>query len=366
MNSSKECLISIVIPIYNREATLRRCVESVLNAGYKNLEVVLVDDGSTDHSWDVICSFSDERIKSIHIANGGISAARNVGIGLSSGEYIHFVDSDDYIEESIYDQCVDVINDCAPDVILFDYIVYFDSAKEHYERRFEAIPNNVLLDRNYIRENLLPVMVNIDDRKELFIDSFVWNKLFKRDIIDQNQILFDVGRRRWEDRLFVVSFLKAANVFYYIATRGYYYVMGHSFFAKSYDKVVFEIVLKGSEDYARIVGDLYATRTDYSNNYYSRVFIDTALQQFSIPSVNEEVLKKDMIQALIDYKAERMFVSFIPKSKNDEQLKTALLEKKYDLFFDLLKDEFIKQQQKKSKSSLWGIVKNKVSHLIRR
>ena len=96
--------ISVIVPVYNVENYLRRCVDSIINQTYKNLEIILVDDGSPDNC-PVICdeyAQKDSRIKVIHKENGGLSSARNCGMDMATGEYIGFVDGDDWIESDMY------------------------------------------------------------------------------------------------------------------------------------------------------------------------------------------------------------------------------------------------------------------------
>ena len=96
--------ISIIVPVYNVEKYLKRCIDSILNQSFTDFELILVDDGSTDNSGEIIDEYAikDERIKVIHKENGGLSSARNVGIEYSKGNYIAFVDSDDYINKNMY------------------------------------------------------------------------------------------------------------------------------------------------------------------------------------------------------------------------------------------------------------------------
>lgn len=109
----KQDLISIIVPVYNVENYIDRCVESIINQSYKNLEIILVDDGSTDSSREKcdIWVARDHRIMVIHKENGGVGNARNIGMGYANGEWIGFVDSDDFIEpemyEVLYRGCVD-------------------------------------------------------------------------------------------------------------------------------------------------------------------------------------------------------------------------------------------------------------------
>ena len=104
-------LISVIVPVYNTEKYLYRCVESICNQTYRNLEIILVDDGSTDGS-GAICdqlSGEDDRIRVIHKENEGASAARNTGLDLAKGEYIGLVDSDDYISTDMYEKLFELL-----------------------------------------------------------------------------------------------------------------------------------------------------------------------------------------------------------------------------------------------------------------
>lgn len=94
-----EKLVSIIVPVYNREAYVEQCINSLINQTYKNIEIIVVDDGSTDRSGEICETFASEdvRVKVVHQENGGVSHARNVGVSHAQGEYISFVDSDDYV-----------------------------------------------------------------------------------------------------------------------------------------------------------------------------------------------------------------------------------------------------------------------------
>lgn len=99
--------ISVIVPVYNVEKYLERCVESIFKQTYKNIEIILVDDGSTDNSGKICDKFlkKDERVKVIHKENGGLSDARNAGLEILSGKYIMFVDSDDWISPAMVEKC---------------------------------------------------------------------------------------------------------------------------------------------------------------------------------------------------------------------------------------------------------------------
>ena len=104
-------MISVIVPIYNVEKYLIKCIESIINQTYKDLEIILVDDGSTDSSGKICDEFAtkDNRIKVIHKKNGGLSSARNIGLDICKGNYISFIDSDDYIELDMYEKMIKII-----------------------------------------------------------------------------------------------------------------------------------------------------------------------------------------------------------------------------------------------------------------
>lgn len=113
-------LVSVIVPVYNVEKYIKKCLNSIINQTYKNLEIILVDDGSPDNCPQICDEYAkkDSRIKVIHKANGGLSDARNAGVAASTGEYIGFVDSDDYIEPNMYERLYELINENNADISL--------------------------------------------------------------------------------------------------------------------------------------------------------------------------------------------------------------------------------------------------------
>ena len=122
----KKDLISVVIPVYNTEKYLKECIDSVINQSYNNLEIILVDDGSTDNSLEICNKYADmdKRIKVIHKNNGGLSDARNVGIENANGKYITFVDSDDFIENDMYELLYNDVCENNAEIAGCDYYLF--------------------------------------------------------------------------------------------------------------------------------------------------------------------------------------------------------------------------------------------------
>lgn len=181
-------LVSVIVPIYNVEKYLARCVDSIINQTYKNLEIILVDDGSTDKSSEIcdLYANSDNRIKVMHLPNGGAGKARNIALNFVHGSYVAFVDSDDYLEDTAYEKLMNVFfDDCDIDIAEFDYCnCYDDNAfleshtrdfKVHYynteeamyehliERNFKQVIWNKIYNRNVIKNIRFPENRSIDD-----------------------------------------------------------------------------------------------------------------------------------------------------------------------------------------------------------
>ena len=147
-------LISIIVPIYNVEVYIRNCVDSILGQSYENIEIILVDDGSPDNCGDICDEYGskDKRIKVIHKKNGGLSSARNAGIDIATGDYLGFIDSDDWIESDMYESLYTALTSHKADIsVCGRYIVegsrittISDSEKAEVFTRSEALSELVL------------------------------------------------------------------------------------------------------------------------------------------------------------------------------------------------------------------------------
>ena len=173
LNTKDNPLVSIVIPVYNTDKYLRRCIKSVINQTYNNLEIIIVDDGSTDKSMEICQEFlvHDKRIKLISKKNEGQAIARNIGIASSNGNYLGFVDSDDYImEDMIESLLLNLIKYDADVSICGFYTDYIIKKKKNYSFPDLQIFNNTELMDKYINTPI--------------INSIIWNKLYKKELWD--------------------------------------------------------------------------------------------------------------------------------------------------------------------------------------
>lgn len=206
--------ISIIVPVYNVEAYLPQCIDSILEQTYKNLEIILVDDGSTDTSLDVCKRYAriDNRIKVISKVNGGQSSARNLGLENSTGDFIGFVDSDDWIEPNMYEVLMETIYNYNADIAacaIFNY-----NYKKDTKVKTGNSGETVLYDSfNSYCDNLF-----IPCKHEIRFE--IWNKLYKRDIL--KGIRFKEGQL-YEEIFFMRHVLERTNKLAFIDTPLYNY-----------------------------------------------------------------------------------------------------------------------------------------------
>lgn len=198
-------MISVIVPAYNAEKTIGCCVKSILAQTYADFELILVDDGSKDATLDVCRSFDDSRIMVLHQENGGVSAARNKGLELAKGEYIAFVDSDDYIESDYLEK---LSRGIGKDLAITGFC--YDSKQESSSLVLS------LSNKEEIGEHI-STLINADQL------CYPWGRLFKRFVIETFHIRFDESMRFAEDNVFNWEYLCHAESLYVDTTHKVYY-----------------------------------------------------------------------------------------------------------------------------------------------
>ena len=184
-------VISVIIPIYNVEKFLCRCLDSVINQTYGNLEIILIDDGSTDGGGKICDEYAlkDSRISVVHQDNKGVSAARNLGLGMSNGHYVAFIDGDDWIERDMFSFLIGLLDRNKADMAACGYYVNNDADPD----LDPELKPQILKPEAAIRMSL--------ELKEFCFDSGVFNKIFKSDIFNKNNIGFNEAITIGEDML---------------------------------------------------------------------------------------------------------------------------------------------------------------------
>lgn len=189
--------VSIIVPIYNVEKYLKKCVSSLIHQTYSQLEIILVNDGSPDNS-PILCdefAKEDKRVKVIHKENGGLSDARNAGLELASGDYTLFLDSDDYLELDAIEKLIHTIESTKSDVVIFGYYTDFLDNDEALYKTREVKGLSLALDETNF--NQIPITPNV-----IGLLGYAWNKLYLTRIIKDNNMLFEKGISLVEDVLF--------------------------------------------------------------------------------------------------------------------------------------------------------------------
>ncbi|HGH1676146.1 glycosyltransferase [Clostridium perfringens] len=224
--------VSVIVPIYNSEEYLDECLNSIIKQSLKEIEIILINDGSKDNSLNICRKFKnkDDRIILLNQENSGVSVSRNNGIRISKGEYIIFVDSDDYLEEKMVEKLYNEIQNNKCDLVQCNNYLKYNSKniKSSYNFKDKKI---------YGKNEFLKVFVedNILDGK---VGMFLWNKIFSSNIIKENNINFE--NIILEDYLFIMEYSRFVNKFEYINETLYNYRILENSLSKTFNKSIFK------------------------------------------------------------------------------------------------------------------------------
>lgn len=201
-------LVSVVIPAYNVEKYLEKCVCSLLKQTYKNYEIIIIDDGSTDKTFEVskMLELRNSKVKAFHQENQGVSVARNQGMQYASGNYYLFVDADDYVSQKYVEALIYCVNKA--DMAMVGYTSKTNELEENLDDDVciicaKSMRNQILCGVAY--------------------DGYLWNKIFRSDIVKQNGMKFEKNVTVWEDMFFVLEYLKCSKKVHIIKNKLYYY-----------------------------------------------------------------------------------------------------------------------------------------------
>ncbi len=227
-----DILVSVVIPVYNVEKYLDRCVESIINQTYSNLEIILVDDGSADNSSDMCEQWAkkDSRVKVIHKENAGAGLARNTGIENATGKYIFFVDSDDYMDVTTVEKCISKALNSGADIVMFGRCdVFKDGTK-----KIKPVNSKELdFEKEAVLNDILPGLFTYDRG----FGISVWGKMFNLDVIKSNKIQFESERKIIsEDAYFLLALFNRISKITVLPENLYFYYKNENSFSRKYKK----------------------------------------------------------------------------------------------------------------------------------
>lgn len=229
--------VSVIIPVYNVEDKIERCIKSLLQQSFKEFEMIFIDDGSTDKSGEICEAYAkcDDRITVIHKVNEGVSIARNIGIQRAVGSYLTFVDSDDYVEKDY----LKVLYEAMLENLELSICGVYFCRENCYEKTQQKNIENYCLELNKQNEKKIAEM--IQDRRF----NYVYGKMYSKAIIDQNRIRFDKKITLGEDTIFVMNYLKYIKKCEVIGAAYYNYIkyangtLTHTFYEDIYQRYTY-------------------------------------------------------------------------------------------------------------------------------
>lgn len=283
--------ISIIVPVYNVESYLCQCLDSIINQTERDLEIILIDDGSTDRSGEIADAYAekDTRITVVHKENTGLSSARNTGIGLAAGEYLLFLDSDDWLDLDTVNTLKSIVNDYAYDTIMFSW------------------------------DNIDPLNNFVSQREPLFLDGFVftdqvkediykrflagsalnnvWQRIYRRELIQQNNLFFDEELKHTEDLIFSFDFFTHAERGIYIDKPLYKYRLNPAGLTKTFNPIQFDYIKRAN----RLLSDRLAAvnmNDAMHRQMLATRFIHVCLRNFQLPF---KALNKTSKREILDF-----------------------------------------------------------------
>lgn len=300
-------MISVIIPVYNAEKYIKKCVESVMKQTYYDIEIILVNDGSTDGSENICKEMlqKDKRIRIFHQENLGVSVARNRGIEESQGEYLIFADSDDYLKENMIEVLYRNIQMQNADYVICDYITVRENQFIESEK--------IVPYKNYNGAEIKEVIANMIGGGKLF--SSVWRGLYKTDVIKDNCIQFKEMKFA-EDMIFNLEYLFNCNRVSVIKDKLYYYVE-NSTSALNRTKTNIREMQKIPIELHKLLGQ-YDKVKEYNKEYCQEIilmierifYIDFNIKKFIS---NIKILRNDGTYSEIPKKSKFVLKCFIEK-----------------------------------------------------
>lgn len=229
-------LVSIIIPVYNVEKYLKKCLDSLCGQTLKEIEILLIDDGSTDGSGAILDAYAgrDKRVRVLHKKNAGVAAARNDGIRLAEGEWIAFVDSDDWLEPDMYEKAYQAVKNTDVDILYFDAVKNFAKRTEswsHFDREFVTDEKDVLdaMQRGVLYFPMTPYPTKVPI-------AAPWDKLFRASLIKEHALCYIEELKTLDDMVFNVYALEYAKKIKYIKEPLYHYRMVEGSITNAYKK----------------------------------------------------------------------------------------------------------------------------------
>ena len=291
-------MISVVVPIYKVEEYLRQCVESILNQTYKDLEIILVDDGSPDNCPSICDEYAlkDARVKVIHKENGGLIAARKTGVMASTGEYVTFVDGDDYISKYMYEEVAKAIESYSPDMVMTEFFWSYERKDIPSERTlFKDFYN-----REAIERDIIPIMLFNGTYYQFGVYPNCWTKIFRKELLEKYIYDVDERVRMGEDAAFTYACIMDSPGIATVKKPLYYYRNLETSMSNAYDSSLIDIWSIPYEA-IKMYSELLKVNIENQLCYYLLYLINFVIRN-EAKNLNNSKSKDTVITAVFDYK----------------------------------------------------------------
>lgn len=298
-NAQNKKSVSIIIPVYNAKEYLPHCIDSILKQTLPDIELILVDDGSTDSSGKLCDSYAgDSRVKVLHKENGGPGLARNCGIEAAQGEYIGFVDADDWCEPNMFEELLTAAVVKKADMAFCDYTLDTENSSKELKTDYNG---NHFYNKNEIYEKILPYFFGYNDEelssyKSYFpfadYSSYIWLCIYKASVLKENNITFPSQKTYYnEDNLFNLNFVFHAKSAVHVAKSLYHYRESSVSLTKRFNPNFFDAKLnkfKYLRDFIKI-----NLNGDYSKRLDNKICVESInIINYYISASNQGFLKK--------------------------------------------------------------------------
>ena len=329
--------ISVIVPVYNAEQYLKICLNSILNQTLRDVEVILIDDCSADNSGKICDEFAaiDSRVTVIHKENEGAAAARNAGLLMATGEYIGFVDADDWIEQDMYEVMFANAQELCSDVVFCNYVTELSTATNKVD--VNSGKQNIYR-KSEIQKKFLPYFFGYEYSEIVnyksycsFADynSYIWLCIYKRKVIQKAQITFPSERIYFnEDNLFNLNFIYNTNTITHVDKYFYHYRFNQSSFTKTFND---KYLVNKLNKYEYLLS--FIEKNNLEDDFQNRLKIKICIETINI--INYYV-NSNSLTIKNKYKNIKMIINspLISKSFNDFDVKQlAFSQMKIFLYF---------------------------------
>ena len=297
---------SVIIPVYNVEKYIDRCLKSIISQNYDDLEIIVIDNGSTDSSGSICDTYASEysNISVYHIENHGVGSARNFGLSKARGEFIYFVDSDDYLVGNLFADFADkLVSDL--DLVVFCYYNSFEEDLTEKSRTEKSLP----FKGNYDKDGFIKIF------KELFLSDMlytVWNKIYRREFLLENNLSFE-QYELGEDVRFNLNVYRNVNRIFLSQDSYYVYVIGRKGSAmSSYNPKRIQYQLQELKMVDSLLSDWYLDSFDLDQTIKARILMSNI---YNISKQNTQFSSK--VEYVKDICENKDIKSFIHTEEND-------------------------------------------------